>query len=60
MITIVCTTPDKPERRAHMDALCAREGLSPQYTTDLGLFVHRDDPRCAEGRLGEHPRAGLI
>ena len=47
MITIVCTTPDKPERRAHTDALCAREGLRPRYTTDL-------DPQCAA--VGRHWR----
>jgi hypothetical protein len=29
-----------------MQALCHREGLAPLFTTDLGLFVHRDDPAC--------------
>jgi hypothetical protein len=47
VLTIVCCTPDKPERRAHMLALCRSEGLEPQFTTDMGLFVHRDDPECA-------------
>ena len=47
MLTIVCCTPDKPERKAHMQALCRREGIEPMFTTDLGLFVHRDDPACA-------------
>ena len=47
VMTIVCCTPDKPERRAHMLALCRSEGLEPQFTTDMGLFVHRDDPACA-------------
>jgi len=54
VMTIVCCTPGKPERRAHMLAMCRSEGLEPQFTTDMGLFVHRDDPACAA--LGTFPR----
>jgi hypothetical protein len=46
LLTVVCCTPDKPERRAHMSALCRAEGLAPVFTTDAGLFVHRDEPAC--------------
>ncbi len=60
VLTIVCCTPDKPERRAHMLALCRSEGLEPQFTTDMGLFVHRDDPACAAlgGSFPQPPRTG--
>jgi hypothetical protein len=55
LMTIVCCTPDKPERRAHMSALCRAEGLLPEFTTDLGLFVHR--AACA-GLRGDFPAEG--
>ncbi len=57
LLTIVCCTPEKPERRAHMDALCRQEGLTPTFTTDLGLFVRGDDPACAAlgGKFKPHP-----
>lgn len=55
LMTIVCCTPDKPERREHMRALCAREGLEPHFTTDMGLFVHKDSPACA-ALIGSFPK----
>lgn len=57
LLTIVCCTPDKPERRAHMEALCREEGLEPEFSTDLGLFVRGDDPACAalRGTFKPHP-----
>lgn len=57
LLTIVCCTPDKPERREHMRALCAREGLEPHFTTDMGLFVQKDSPSCADlkGSFPENP-----
>jgi hypothetical protein len=57
LVTVVCCTPGKPERRAHMEALCRLEGLEPTFTTDLGLFVRGDDPACAAlgGTFKPHP-----
>jgi hypothetical protein len=57
LMTIVCCTPDKPERREHMRALCSREGLEPRFTTDMGLFVHKDSPECAalKGSFPQNP-----
>jgi hypothetical protein len=51
LLTIVCTTPNKPDRISHMRRLCIAEGLAPfGLTTDLGLFV---DKRSAYStRLG--------
>jgi hypothetical protein len=54
LLTIVCCTPDKPERKRHMEELCRDEGLEPVFTTDAGLFVHRDDPLVAALR-GDFP-----
>jgi len=47
LITIVCCTPDKPERKQHMLTMCAHEGLEPHFTTDMGIFVDKDSPPCA-------------
>jgi hypothetical protein len=57
LLTVVCCTHDKPERRAHMERLCEQEGLEPVFTTDLGLFVRGDDPACAAlaGTFKPHP-----
>jgi hypothetical protein len=57
LLTIVCCTPDKPERREHMRSMCMREGLEPHFTTDLGLFVHRTHPACGAliGSFPENP-----
>ena len=57
LMTIVCCTPDKPERKQHMLALCAREGLEPLFTTDMGIFVHKASPPCAalRGQFPENP-----
>ena len=57
VLTIVCCTPEGPVRRAHMEALCRQEGLSPTFTTDLCLFVRGDDPACAAlgGTFKPHP-----
>ena len=56
LMTIVCCTPDKPERREHMRVLCSSEGLEPHFTTDMGLFVPRDSPACA-ALIGSFPQS---
>ena len=55
ILTIVCCTPDKPERKRHMRALCAREGLVPSFTTDLGIFVHKDACAALQGSFPPNP-----
>ena len=55
LLTIVCCTPDKPERKEHMRALCLREGLEPLFTTDLGLFVHKASCGALTGSFPENP-----
>ena len=55
VLTIVCCTPDKPERKEHMRALCSREGLEPHFTTDLGLFVHKASCESLTGSFPENP-----
>ena len=50
LLTIVCTTPNKPERAIHMRRLCERENLNPfALTTELGLFVDKNS--AESGRM---------
>jgi hypothetical protein len=55
LLTIVCCTPDKPERKEHMRALCLRERLEPHFTTDLGLFVHKESCHALTGAFPDNP-----
>jgi hypothetical protein len=49
MLTVVCTTPHTPARTSHMIALCRSEKLFPfAMTTELGLFVDKNSPECAQ------------
>ena len=51
LLTIVCTTPNKPERAIHMGRLCERENLNPfALTTELGLFIDKNSEESV--RLG--------